>query len=281
MGITTTADLNGLFNTIYERALFVAREQSVMAPLVRPYSAVGWMARKVTIRPQITAVSKPEGVDFVAPTDFGKTLLATLTPGMIMAQVILTDEDRDTDPDSARDDAAQELGSAMSTKIDVDLCSTFTSLTDIGPGAGQAATLAKFAVGVSRLRANHAPNPVYNVLHPYHWHDIWVELGQPASNKALLGDIANEALRSYFVGDWLNCMWFTDANIDVDGSDDAVSGIFNPQAIALDTRKAPELEPERDASALAWELNMSAGYAYGVVRETFGFGYKADASVPS
>jgi hypothetical protein len=282
MAITKVSDLNSLFNLIYEDALFVAREQNLMTQLVTNYSARGWMARKVTIRPEITAEAKAEGIDFQNPTTFGKDVLATLTPGMVMAQVLLTDEDVDTDPDSAQQDASQELGNAIATKIDVDLVALFASFaTEVGPGAGSSATIAKAAVGVSVLRNGAVPNPITIVWHPYHWHDIWVELGQPAGTKALLGDVANEALRSFYVGSWINVAHYISANIAVDGSADAVSGIFNPGSLAFDSRKAPTLETERDASRLATELNMSAGYAKGVRRDAFGVKYTADATTPT
>lgn len=282
MAISTVSNISGYFNTIYEDALFVARENNLMTNLVTNYSATGWMNRVVSIYPTITAESVSEGVDYANANTFDKTTLATLTPGEIMTQVVLTDRRMETDPDDARRDAATEMGNAVATKIDTDLVSSFSDFTvDVGPGAGSAATIAKFAVGISRLRNAKTPNPVYIVAHPYHWHDVFIELGQPAANQALLGDVANQALRDFFVGRWINVQWFINANISVDGSDDAISGMFNPQAIAFDTRKAPMMEPERDASLRAWELNLSAGYAYGVRRDGFGVKYTADAATPS
>jgi len=282
MAITTVASLNSLFNLIYEDALFVARETNLMTALVRNFSAKGWMARKLSIRPQITAQAKAEGIDFANPTTFGLTEKATLTPATIMAQVLLTDEDVDTDPNAAVQDASQELGGSIATKIDKDLVGDFTSFTtDVGPGAAQTATIAKAAKGVSVLRNSLAPNPLYVVWHPYHWHDLWVELGQPAANFALLGDIANQALKDFFVGVWINIQHFTSANIIPDAGDDAVSGIFNTNALGFDSRKAPTMEDERDASRLATELNMSAGYAHGVLRTEFGVKYTADAATPT
>lgn len=106
-------------------------------------------------------------------------------------------------------------------------------------------------------------------------------MGQPAANQALLGDVANQALRDFYVGRWVNIQWFVNANISVDGNGDAISGIFNPQAIGFDSRKAPTMEIERDASLRAWEMNMSAGYGYGVIRNSFGVKFTADASEPS
>lgn len=282
MAVSTKSNLNSLFSDIFEDALFVARETNIMSSLVTVYNARGWMSRKISQWAQVTAEAVSEGVDFANPTTLSKSVLATLTPGEIMSQVILTDIMVDTDPDDTRRATAQELGNSIATKIDKDLVGDFSSFTtDVGPGANSTATIAKFAKGVSVLRNSLVPNPIYVVAHPYHWHDCWVELGQPAANQALLGDVANQALRDFFVGRWINIQWFTSANITVDGADDAISGIFSPQSLALDMRKAPMLEPERDASLRAWELNMSAGYAHGVRRPTYGVKYTADAATPT
>lgn len=282
MAVSTVSDLNSLFNTIFEDALFVARENNIMTSLVTNYSATGWMDRKISAYPQITAQSVAENVDFAAPTTFDKQVLATLSPGEVMSQSILTDRRIDTDPDDARRDCATELGSSIGTKIDTDITSAFSSFTtDKGTGAGNAATISSFAAAISVLRTNKVPNPIYVVCHPYHWHDVWILLGQPGANQALLGDVANQALRDFYVGRWVNVMWFTSANIAIDASADAISAIFSPQSLAFDSRKAPTLEPERDASLRAWELNMSAGYAYGVRRNAFGIKYTADATEPT
>ena len=283
MPISNIADMNSLYNLIYEDALFVARETNLMVPLVRNYSATGYMARKLSIYPTLTAAVKPEGVDFQNPTLWDKTLKATLTPQVVMTQSLLSDERVQTDPDNARTDCSQELGGAIGTKIDVDLVALFASLTtNTNKGsAGSGLTIAKCAAAISILRNQKAPNPLYFVLHPYGWHDVWTELGQPASQKAFLGDLANEALRSFFVGGWLSANWFVSANIDVDASDDAVSAVFNPAALGFDTRESPTLEPERDASRKAVELNMSAGYAVGVIRGEYGVAITHDATEPA
>ncbi len=286
MAITTVASLNNLFNDIYEDALFVARETTVMANLVTNYSARGWMARKITQRPALSAEDLTDGVDITTPQTFGKTLRTELVPTEKGLQVVLTDADIETDPDDARADAAYELGAAIAEKIDTDLVGLFTSLTkDKGPGVDQPASIAAAAAAVSVLRANKAPNPIYAVVHPYHWHAIWTELGKPAANYAFLGEVANQALRDFFVGQWLNVLWFTSANIPVEQyggtGDNAVSGFFNTRALALDTRRKPRLEVQRDASLRGWELNMTVVYAIGVRRDEFGVKFTASAEEPT
>lgn len=281
MAITKISDLNSLYNLIYEDALFVAREMNLMVNLVRNFSATGYMARKGTIRPQISAETKAEGDDFQNPTTFGQTLKYTLTPSVIFAQVLLTDEDVQTDKDSAVQDASQELGGAIATKIDVDLVTLFSSLSTGKGSAGNSLTISNIAAAVSVLRNAKAPAPLYIVLHPYGWHDIWTLLGQPAATYPFLGDLANQALKDFYVGNWLNAQWFISANISVDSEDDAVGAVFHRSSIGFDSREAPVLEPERDASRKATELNMSAGYAVGILRDEYGVKLTHDATEPT
>lgn len=277
------SDLNSLFAEIYEDAVFVAREQSLMAGLVTNYEAEGMQDRNMGIYPTVTAQTKPEGVDFAAPTTWTKTAKMTVTPAVAFAQVILSDERINTDPDDARQDAAREMGGAIATKIDADLCALFDDMnenTDIGT-ANAALTIKKVAAAIAVLRNQKAPNPVYAVLHPFHWFALWVELGQPAATYQFLGDVANQAMRDYAVGAWIGAQWFTDANIATDGEGDAYSGVFHREALALDTREPMMMEVERDASKKAYELNASAAYGVAVRRAEFGVALIADATTPT
>ena len=284
MAITTTSDLNGLYNQIYERALFVLRESNLMVNLVSNYSANNFYTRNITTRPQLTVETTSEGVDYANAQSFGKTLVGSLTPQERIAQVVITDIELMNDPDNTMQDASQELGASMAAKVDTDLIGVFNSFsTDIG-SAGTSATLSKIAAGISILQTRFAlQDGIINVvLHPYAWHDIWVLLGQPTANQALLGDLANQALKDYYVGNFVNARWFTSANISVDASDDAVNGIFTQSAIAFDSRISPYMENERDASLRATEMNFVSAYAVGLgKRPTLGVKYTTDASVPS
>lgn len=280
-GLSGTAQISGFFMDVLEDAIFVARENFIMATLVQPYSAQGWADRKFSVYPEITAQTVAETVDFANPTQFDKAALATLTPAEAMAQVVLTDRRLETDPQNARQDASTELGNAIGTKIEEDLVDLFSSFTtDVGAGAGNTFTLLSLGKGQARLRQANARGSIVGVLHPYHWHDVWVELGTPAATYPNLAELTTQALRDYFVARLLNMTLFTHSQIDVDGSSDAVSGMFVREAIALDTRRPPRLEPERDASKRAWELNITAGYAHGIRRNAFGVKLTADAAAP-
>ncbi len=86
MATTTTADLNGLFNSIYERSLFVARELNLMINLVSTYSDNTFHTRTFTQRPEVTAETVAEGEDYANPTSFGKSSIGTLTPSEVIDQ---------------------------------------------------------------------------------------------------------------------------------------------------------------------------------------------------
>jgi len=283
MAISKLTDISTYLPKIYEDALFVAREMNLMSNLVWNYSASGFMAREVPVRPEITAETIADGVDYSNPTTWNKSSGATLTPGEIIAQAMLTDQHMESDFEDAVRTCAVELGGAVATKVDVDLLGDFASLTaEVGPGAGNALNYSYLAAGyVLVSTAAKSPSPIYTVLHPYQWHDIWVELGRPAATYDYLGDVANEAMRNYAVGKWVGMAWFTSANITIDASDDAVGAVFHREALALDTRRAPRLEPERDASLRATEMNMTAGYAHGVRRSTYGRYITSDATTPA
>lgn len=282
MAITKLTDISSYINTIYEDALFTAREMNLMVPLVHNYSASGFMARVVPIYPAATAVAVADGVDYSNPTTMSKSTKATLTPGEMIVQALLTDQNMETSPEDEAANAAAELGGAIATKIDVDLVGLFSSLAiDLGPGTGTAADLQSFADCIAYLRNAKARGPIQIVAHPYHWHDIWTQLGQPAATYDFLGDTANQAMREYFVGLFLGARWYISANIAVDATPDAISGVFVPDALAFDSRRAPRMEPERDASLRATELNMTVGYAVSELRSEWGCYYTSDATAPS
>lgn len=281
MGITTTSDLNSLFDLILEDSIFVAREMTLMPSLVTVFNGTGYADRKIGIFAQATAQTVAEGVDFANPTDLGKSLKATFTPGEVMTQSILTDRARLTDNiDDIRSAQSMEHGAAVAEKVDKDLLNLFSGFSTSIGAAGSAATLNYVAAGLARLNGAKARGQRNVVLHPYQWHRIWRALGNPAATFTFQGDIANEAMRSYGVANMIGANWYQTSNITPDGSDDAYGGVFTREALVLDVREQYSLRPERDESLRAWELNGHMGYAVGEFRDEFGVKLLMDASAP-
>lgn len=283
MAFTKVGDIQSptdYIQKIYEDALFVARDQNLMASLVTSYSGEG-IAPRISSEWSSASITAINDDDDLTSQAFTPTVLSTLTPSEVGAQYLITDQRAESDPFGVQQSASVELGSAIATKVEVDLVGNFDNFTGGTVGlAGSAFTWGRFFAAAAQLRAQKAPGQAYAVLHPYHWHDL-------ASEAAVAGTMGNtpefgdDVMRNRFVGMAAGVMIFESANIPVDGNDDAVSGMFTSQALALDVRRGARIEPERDASRRATELNLSMVYAHGVWRPKFGVQMIADATVPT
>ena len=283
-GSSRVTDLASLFNNIYEDAVFAVREQNMASRLVRVFTnGRGDQTRDNPEYSSITASDVAETEDFSNPTRMSKSSLATLTPGEIMSQVLLTDRRIETDPDSARQDASTELGAAMATKIDTDILGNFNALTagTIG-GAGSAATWGQFYAALSLLRGTNVPGPYVCVYHPYQWYQmgtaVAADAGVTQTNSPWLQD---SVMQNFWVSRIMGVDIFISANCETSGGTAAYGAMFNRDAIAFDIRRDVRLEPERDASHRAWELNVSALYAHGVWRPAFGVCIYSSANTPT
>jgi len=175
------------------------------------------------------------------------------------------------------------MGLAMATKMETNLIGNFTSFTSGTVGsAGSAMTWAHVFNMESILRNAKAPYPYSLVVHPYQWNSLAKAASVASSVSTNAAPSLLEAVNSMFFVRQIGGVYiFVSANITPDGSDDAYCGMFSRDAIALDVRRAPRLESERDASRRGIELNLSTVYAHGVWRPTFGVAGLFDAATPS
>lgn len=280
-GYSRVADMSSYFNNIYEDAVFALHEGTIATRLVRTFTdGMGDQARYVSSYPTVAPTAVAETEDYSNPTAWTKSALSSLTPGEVMSQVILTDRRIETDPQNARQDAATEMGLGMAEKVDQDILGNFNALTGGTVGAsGSAMTWGYFFAAISILRANKVPRPYYAVLHPYAWHYM-AESAAVAATVTNAPQFQDDVMRQWYVGSAAGVDIFISANLEASGND-AYSAIFNPNAMAFDLRRDVRLEPERDASKRAWELNMTMLYAHGVWRPTWGVQIIHDAQTVS
>lgn len=283
VGLSGVAELNAYFNNIFEDAVFVLREQNLAPSMVRRFTnGRGDETRSVTEYPKVTPVEVAETADFTAPTAFDKTLLSTLTPAEHMSQVIITDRRRETDPDNARQDAAIEMGGGMAEYIDKAIFGNFNLLTGGTVGSLAGTMLWGYLMAAeARLRAASVPRPHYAVLHPYAWHDL-ATVAAVAATVTNAPNFQDEVQRRYYVSNAVGLDGiFISANVETSGGTGAYSAVFNPNAIAYDVRRGVRMEPERDASARAWELNLTTLFAHGVWRPLWGIQVLHDITAPT
>lgn len=265
------SDISSFVNTIFEAAILVARDQNVMTGLVRGFNdRTGLAVRQNSQYGGATMNTVAETDDLVGQS-FTPASIATLTPTEAAAQYFLTDSRIESDPFNVQRDAAQDLGEATATKIETDLVGVFSGFTG-GTVGGVTSTISWNSImnAQSILKTRKAPAPYFCVLHPYQW----AILGAAASVASTVRTNIPEALMgkvndTFFVGQAYGVSIFVSSNISI-ASNAAHAGMFSRDAIGFDLRRAPRLEPERDASRRGWELNMSTVYAAAKWRPLFG-----------
>lgn len=264
----TYANISDLVNVVYADSLIVARENSVMPALVTVLTDLNGMAvRKNAKYSQVTINEIGESDDMTSQA-FTPSVDQTLTPVEYGAQFFLTDQRLETDPWAVRSDAAIELGRGIGSKIDTLLVSNFASLTaGTTDGTGTNMAWANFFSALTKLRAAYAPLPYVCVMHPYQWFALGTAIapGVTVTNAPMLQD---QFVQNFFVGNVSGVDIYLDGNITSGTA--CKAAMFSRNAIALDTRRAPRIEPERDTSRRGWELNLSAVFAHGVWRPQYG-----------
>lgn len=266
---STAASISTFINDIWEAAVLVSRDMSIVAPLVRNFSQPGINDRYFSRYTGGTVTTLAETTDLTSQT-FTPGTIAKLTPALYGAQYFLTDLRVDSDPFNVRMDAASDLGQLLAKQVDTHLVGTFTSFTGGTVGsAGGTLTWADIMKGRSYLRRQMAMGEVYAVLEPGQWYYLanTIAAGQTVTNMPGLQDRVSE---QFYVGSVLGVNFFIDANITSGTA--AKGGMFVRDAAALDIRRALRIEPQRDASrgGGGWELNATMDYAHGVWDATKG-----------
>lgn len=281
--LNPSTDISAFINTIFEGAVLVARDNNVMTGLVRTFNDRQGLATRQNSQYGGLTVNSLGETDDLTGQAFTPSSIATLTPSEAGGQYFLTDNRVKSDPFNVRVDASNDMGLAMATKMETDLLGVIPSFTGGTVGtAGSTITWGHVFAMEARLRANKAPYPYFMVLHPYQWQPL-AKAASVASSVATNAapSLLEEVNSMFFVKQVGGVFMFVSANLSIDSSDDAKPGMWSRDAIALDMRTAPYIEPERDASRRGWELNLSATYGKGVWRPTFGVQGIFDATAPT
>lgn len=281
--LNPSSDITSFINSIFEGSLLVARDNNVMTGLVRVFNDRTGVASRKNQQYGGATISTITETDDLTGQAFTPSTIATLTPAEAGGQYFLTDTRRESDPFAVQNDAQTDLGLATATKIETDLIGNFSSFTGGTVGAaGSVITWSYFFAMEAILKANKAPYPYFFVCHPYQWFNL-AKAASVASGPAtnIPASLAEEVNQAFFVRQAGGVSIFVSSNFTIDGSGDTNTGMWSRDAIALDVRRAPRLEPERDASRRGWELNMTTLYGEGVWRPTFGVLGIFDCTVPT
>lgn len=282
MPLVREADITAFVNTVFEDALFIARDNNVMANLVTNFNDRTGVAPRQNSQYGTATMNALAETDDMVSQAFTPSSIATLTPSEFGAQFFVTDLREETDPFTVRNDAAMELGMAAAQSIDTNLTGQFSSLT--GGTIGAAGTIISwgyFFAMLSVLRGTNAPGPYAFVCHPYQWHVLAKAVTVAGGAQTNAPNFQDEVMRRFWVQTVGPVDIFTSTNIAIDGSGDAYCAMFAKPALGLDVRRPFRIRPERDESRRGLELNASMVYAKGVWRPQFGVQGIFDAATPS
>lgn len=267
---STYTSISSLVQNIVDGANLTASEQSVMVNLVRTYTDSNTLAPRVfSSYTGGTVGSLAETSDLSAQT-FTPAAAGTVSPSIWATQYFLTDARINSDPFGAQRDAGADLGRLFAVKVDSALVSPFSSFTGGTVGtAGGTLTWANILRASAYLRAQNAPGEYMCVMRPEHWYYLTsASTGVPTLMQS--PEWMNSLAGSFYQGSYAGINFFVDSNITSGTA--AIGGLFHPDALAYDLRKAFGIEVQRDASrgGGGYELNASVWFGAGIYRPLFG-----------
>ena len=266
---------------IWEEALDYVRSETFMPSLVLNFMTQGRQERRVTVYNEGVVDENLGELEDMTPQALTRALLARLTPAEHGMQYLITDARLETDDvPNLIADAAEAMGASISKHLEQNLLGHFNQFTGGTIGtAGQPLTWTNVFEGSARLAKLQVPKPYSLVLDEMQWLDLANAANMANVTAGAPLRIRDDIQSNYYVGSTSGINIFTTPLTEADGSDDVVGGMFNRNALALDMRRGFRIEPERDASKRATELNGTIVYASGVWRADWGVKILSDATL--
>ena len=276
---STSSTLSELYTEIVAEAQFVASEKSIMRNLVKNYAiSGGGKAVEVPVYAAVSAAAVAEATD-LANTAINPTSV-TITASEVGVMTTLTDLARNSAPRNVAADIGKLFGEALARKQDTDLTGLFNGFDSaLGDGTTAISSAAIFNA-LSTLREN-ALNiddcPV--VFHPKIAYDLKAGLTNTFAN-ANANDLANEALRSGFVGRLAGMPVFETSNMSNSGNaGDYIGAAIHKDALAIAMMQDVKIETQRDASLRADEIVATSVYGVGEIHDSYGVQLRYDSSI--
>ena len=276
---STSSTLSELYTEIVAEAQFVAQEQSIMRNLVRNYAiSGGGKAVEVPIYAAVSAAAVSEASD-LSNTAIDPSSV-TITASEVGVMTTLTDLGRNAAPRNVAADIGRLFGEAIAKKQDTDMTALFDGFsTAVGDGTAAISAAGIFNAASDLRAAALNINECAVVLHPKIAYDLKANLTNTFANSNA-NDLANEALRSGFVGTLAGMRVFETSNMSNTGNaGDYKGAAFHRDALAMAEMQGLKVETQRDASLRADEIVATAVYGVGEIHDSYGVELHFDSSI--
>ena len=234
---------------------------------------------------RMTASDLVVGVDMVDSEDIGMTTV-DLTTAEVGLKVILADKLVRQANDRIMAVVGRQMGDGMSRKMDRDIIALFSALNGgTAYGADNANFTARNAAAcIATAKASRFGNPLFAVHHPnaiFALASSLAPIGSTASVAVPQGPSA-ELLRDFYKVTLNQVPFYEDGEIEViSGVDSAYGVLARKSAMAVLTSLEAGMEPQRDASLRANEMNLVGDYGVWEVDDTLGAPLRYEIGNPS
>lgn len=279
---TTTTTANDLVNASLVSAEIIEAAWSalVMLPLVKEFdiSNLATLTLNVPVWVAVSASAVSEDNDL--SNSAMSTNYVALTASEVGVMVLLKDKLTYSDILGNIDAYANQLGLALSDKIDTDLAALFSGFSSSVGSTGVNITEANFLEAIYTLEVADAPKPYVSVLHPIQVHDLRTALA--TSTGALHSLMRSGDLNSNtkgFAYNLYNVDVYESTNVaTANTAADRCGAMFSKgQALGVVWKKAANTELQRDASARGTEVVVTSCYGVGELVDAYGVKIVTDA----
>lgn len=285
MAGSTTTTLDDLLPQIVAEAMFVASERSIMRGLVKNYQLSTGQGKtvRVPIFPRQTAATLTEGDEISNTAVSTDGVQLTITTAAI--RTLVTDLAVASSASNVVADLGRLFGEAIARKIDTDLSGLFAGFSQTEGDYTTAITPADIFKAVAKLKADAVPTEdMYCVLHPAIAYDLKAALTTAGNTPFVangFSDVANEALRTGFVGMLAGIPVFESSNIAQVPAQtgDYRGAVFHRDALGLAMIGDIGIETERRASFLGTDVVGFCHYGVGEIYDGYGRLLRFDSSI--
>lgn len=226
----------------------------------------------------VTASDGAEGVDYAGWQAFDPTT-TTVTAVKHNAGVKMTWERLKKSKSEIGEwaKAGIELGRALASLVNTDVCTAFSSFTNTTTDTGNDITFDDITTAIDELHGRDVEGQMYLTIPWRWWSDLIKESSTPLTDASKT-QLAEGFYNRYFFDDALGLVWFiTNDCPSINAGADRQGALFTAEAIGMSWAKDIGIDVTWDPDSYTWKLLGTAYWGVGIASDDCGEGLEFDA----
>ena len=279
MAATTTSTVDDflLAAALQDKISDALRDQAILSNLIYKVDMKGKNSKvcKLSKGSTVSAAGLTEGTD-MSSTTYSDNSAVSITMGEVGVQIAVTDLAIDAGMASL-DHYVSVAANAVTDKRETDISALFAGFSQSVGATTVELTLDALLQAIYKWRAGKSRGQPVGVLHPRQVHAFRTLIfGTSGSTATVYGSGVLKPELSTSAGysfSWAGVDWYESANVPTaNAGADYLGALFSMEAIAMAELWDIKVEPQRDASLRALELNCTSVYGVGEYHDTMGIG---------